>query len=168
MRLLVVRHAAAEDKDEFARTGGSDELRPLTADGKRDMREAARGLRNVVPRLDLLATSPLVRAVETAEILGVEYERKQVVVEALRPDSPYDDLARWAREHTKKDVVAIVGHEPHLSGLASWLLTGSNNSFIDLKKGAACLLEMEDAPAAGSAILLWSLAPRQLRGLGRR
>jgi phosphohistidine phosphatase len=56
MRLLVVRHAAAEDKDEFARAGRSDDLRPLTADGKRDMREAARGLRNVVPKLDLLAT----------------------------------------------------------------------------------------------------------------
>ena len=168
MRLLVVRHAAAEDKDEFARTGRNDDLRPLTADGKRDMREAARGLRNVVPKLDLLATSPLVRAVETAEILGAEYERKQMVVEALRPESPYDDLARWAREHAKKDVVAIVGHEPHLSGLASWLLAGSNSSFIDLKKGAACLLEVEAAPAARSAILLWSLAPRQLRGLGRR
>ena len=168
MRLLVVRHAAAEDKDEFARTGQSDDLRPLTADGKRDMREGARGLRNVVPKLDLLATSPLIRAVETAEILGAEYERKHVIVEPLRPESPYDDLARWAREHAKKDVVAIVGHEPHLSGLVSWLLAGANNSFIDLKKGAACLLEIEGAPAAGSAILLWSLAPRQLRGLGRR
>ena len=57
----------------------SDDLRPLTADGKRDMREAARGLRNVVPRLDLLATSPLVRAIETAEILGATYDREHVV-----------------------------------------------------------------------------------------
>ena len=168
MRLLVVRHAAAEDKDEFARTGRSDDLRPLTADGKRDMREAARGLRDVVPKLDLLAASPLVRAIETAEILGAAYDRKHVIAEPLRPESPYDDLARWAREHAKKDVVAIVGHEPHLSGLVSWLLSGAKTSFLDLKKGAACLVEFDDAPSAGSAMLLWSMAPRQLRAIGRR
>lgn len=168
MRLLVVRHAAAEDKDEFARTGRSDDLRPLTSDGKRDMREAARGLRNVVPNIDVLATSPLVRAIETAEILGTTYEREPVVVAALRPESPYDHVARWARTHAKKGVVVIVGHEPHLSGLVSWLLAGASASFVDLKKGAACLLEIEDAPAAGSAMLLWSVTPRQLRALGRR
>jgi phosphohistidine phosphatase len=168
VRLLVVRHAAAEDKDEFARTGRSDELRPLTAEGKRDMREAARGLRDVVPKIDVLATSPLVRAVETAEILGAAYDREHVIVEALRPESPYDDLARWARAHAKKDVVAIVGHEPHLSGLVSWLLAGAKTSFIDLKKGAACMLEIEGVPSSGSAMLLWSMAPRQLRAIGRR
>jgi phosphohistidine phosphatase len=168
LRLLVVRHAAAEDKDDFARTGQNDDLRPLTADGKRDMREAARGLRNVVPKLDLLATSPLVRAIETAEILGATYDREHVVVDALRPETPYDNLARWAREHAKKDVVAIVGHEPHLSGLASWLLAAASTSFIDLKKGAACLLEIEERPSAASAMLLWSMTPRQLRAMGRR
>ncbi|MDQ4080463.1 MAG: histidine phosphatase family protein [Gemmatimonadota bacterium] len=168
MRLLVVRHAAAEDKAEFARTARSDDLRPLTADGKRDMREGARGLRNVVPKVDVVATSPLVRAIETAEILGAVYEREHVVVDALRPESPYDDLARWAREHAKEDVVVIVGHEPHLSGLVSWLLAGASASFVDLKKGAACLLEIEDTAAAGCAMLLWSVTPRQLRALGRR
>ena len=168
MRLLVVRHGAAEDKDEFARTGRSDDLRPLTADGKRDMREATRGLRNVVPKIDVLATSPLVRAIETAEILGTAYEREYVVVDELRPDSPYGDFARWAREHAKKDVVAIVGHEPHLSGLVSWFLAGATTTFLDLKKGAACLIEIDDAPSAASAMLLWSMTPRQLRGIGRR
>jgi phosphohistidine phosphatase len=168
VRLLVVRHAAAEDKDEFASTGRSDDLRPLTTEGKRDMREAARGLRDVVPKIDVLATSPLVRAVETAEIVGEAYDRKHVIVDALRPESPYDDLARWARQHGEKDVVAIVGHEPHLSGLVCWLLAGAKTSFLDLKKGAACLLEIEDAPSAGSALLLWSMAPRHLRAIGRR
>lgn len=168
MRLLVVRHGAAEDKDEFARTGRADDLRPLTADGKRDMREGARGLRNVVPKIDVLATSPLIRAIETAEVLGAAYEREHVVVDELRPESPYADLARWARQHAKRDVVAIVGHEPHLSGLVSWLLAGSSTTFVDLKKGAACLIEIDKTPSAASAMLLWSMTPRQLRGIGRR
>jgi phosphohistidine phosphatase len=168
VRLLVVRHAAAEDKDAFARREKNDELRPLTAEGKRDMREGARGLRSVVPKLDVLATSPLARALETAEILGAEYDSEHVIVDALRPESSYDDLARWTRQHAKRDVIAIVGHEPHLSGLVSWLLAGATDSFIDLKKGAAALLEIEGPPAASSAMLLWSMTPRQLRAIGRR
>ncbi|MGQ0712097.1 MAG: SixA phosphatase family protein [Gemmatimonadaceae bacterium] len=167
MRLLVVRHAAAEDKNEFARTGQRDDLRPLTSDGRREMRQAAAGLREVVPALDVVATSPLVRAVQTAEIVGETYNRTPIVVEALRPEAAYEHLARWASAHVERDVVAIVGHEPHLSGLVSWLLAGAKESFLDLKKGAACLLEIEGPPSVSSAVLLWAMAPKQLRRTGR-
>lgn len=168
MKLLVVRHATAADKDEFARTGKSDDLRPLTPAGKREMREVARGIGEVVPEIDALATSPLVRAVQTAEILGNAYERKPVAVEWLRPEAPYDDFAQWARSHREKEVVVIVGHEPHLSGLVSWLLASSKRPLLELKKAAACLLEVEDGFGASSATLLWSMAPKHLRAIGRR
>jgi phosphohistidine phosphatase len=59
----------------------------------------------------------------------------------------------------------IVGHEPHLGMLVTWLLTGVEESHVDLKKGAACLLEVEGAPGPGSARLCWSIAPSQLRDL---
>ena len=62
MQLLIVRHSAAEDKEDFAKTGKSDDLRPLTAEGKETMAQAAKGLREVVPEISELATSPLVRA----------------------------------------------------------------------------------------------------------
>src|SRR5919108_656854 len=96
MKLLVVRHGTAEDKDEFARTGKSDDLRPLTPAGKREMRDIARGIREVVSAIDVLLTSPLVRAMQTAEIVGEEYDREQKKVEWLRPDAPYEEFARWA------------------------------------------------------------------------
>lgn len=168
MKLLVVRHAAAADKDEFARTGKGDDLRPLTAAGKREMREVARGLRAVVPAVEALVTSPLVRATQTAEILADAYDRKPVTVEWLRPESPYDDFAQWARSHREKQVVVIVGHEPHLSGLASWLLASSKRPLLELKKAAACLLEIEGPSGSSSATLLWSIAPKQLRVIGRK
>ena len=120
------------------------------------------------PRIDILATSPLVRAVQTAEILGDSYKRKLVSVESLRPEARYEDFAIWARAHGGKNTVAIVGHEPHLSGLASWLLASSKRSLMELKKGAACLLEFEDSPGAAAATLLWSMAPKHLRAVGRR
>lgn len=168
MKLLVVRHATAADKDEFARTGKSDDLRPLTPAGKREMRDVARGIREVVPAIDTLATSPLVRAVQTAEILGEAYERKLVSVEWLRPETHYEEFAQWARSHREKEVVVIVGHEPHLSGLVSWLLAASKRSLLELKKGAACLLEVEESSGASSATLLWSMAPKHLRAIGRK
>jgi phosphohistidine phosphatase len=66
----VIRHAPAADRAEFAKTGKDDSERPLTDDGKTKMRRAARGLRSLVPKLDLLASSPYVRAHETAEIVA--------------------------------------------------------------------------------------------------
>ena len=167
MRLLVVRHGAAEDKDAFARTGQSDDLRPLTAQGKRELRDVARGIRTAVSELDVLATSPLVRAVQTAEILGDVYDRRPVTVESLQPDAPYESFARWARSQRDKETVAIVGHEPHLSGLVSWLIASSSHSVIELKKAAACLVAIEGTPGEGSGTLLWSMPPKVLRALGR-
>ncbi|HEX4469200.1 MAG TPA: phosphoglycerate mutase family protein, partial [Gemmatimonadaceae bacterium] len=70
MDLLVIRHAIAEDKERFAASGRNDDLRPLTEEGRSKMRRAAQGLRTVVGRIAHLASSPLVRARETAEIVA--------------------------------------------------------------------------------------------------
>jgi len=67
MQLLLIRHAIAEDRFEFARTGQSDYYRPLTERGRARMARGATGLRTLVPDIDVLATSPLTRAVQTAE-----------------------------------------------------------------------------------------------------
>ena len=79
MQVLVVRHAIAEQREEFARTGKDDSQRPLTHDGRRKMRRGAVGLRAVVPAIDVLATSPLLRAVQTAEILAAVYNGRNMV-----------------------------------------------------------------------------------------
>src|SRR3989442_14427769 len=73
MRLLVVRHAIAEDREAFARSHKDDSTRPLTPDGRRKMERAALGLKELVPELDVLAASPYKRAIETAEIIAAAY-----------------------------------------------------------------------------------------------
>jgi phosphohistidine phosphatase len=168
MRVLVVRHATAADKDEFARAGKDDDVRPLTPDGQEEMRKVAGGLHAMVPEIDALATSPLTRAVQTAEILGEVYGRKAVPVEWLRPEAPYEDFAQWARSHREKRMLVIVGHEPHLSGLVSWLTAGSERSLLELKKAGACLLELEGVIGAASGTLVWSMGPKQLRAMRKR
>ena len=164
MDLLVIRHAIAVERDEWS---GNDDLRPLTDEGVSKMRKGAQGLAAQVKNVDVLATSPLVRARKTAEIVARawEHEGELEEVDALRPDQRPEAFVEWVERHAKRDVVAIVGHEPHLSTLVSWLLTGKSESRLDLKKGGACLVRFEEAPKAARGQLLWLLTANQLRAL---
>jgi phosphohistidine phosphatase len=167
MELLVVRHAIAEDPDAFADTGKDDAERPLTAEGRRRFAKGARGLRRLVERLDVLATSSLARAVQTGEILEAEWGT--VATERLDELSPEADpaaLLGWLRRRRGQGLVAVVGHEPHLSRLVEHLLVGRRGGFVSLKKGGACLLSLGGAPSAGRATLRWLLTAGQLRRLG--
>jgi phosphohistidine phosphatase len=168
MKLLVIRHAIAMDQEEFAGTGQSDDLRPLTSDGMKKMKKVTRGLREEVDKLDHLATSPLTRAGQTAEILADTYGMGDAEVTAsLAPSAQLEDFEAWCATHADKDVIAVVGHEPHLSSLVTWLLTDRKDSGIELRKGGACLIEFESVPRRGLGTLRWLLTPRQLRAIGR-
>jgi phosphohistidine phosphatase len=167
MNLLVVRHAIAEDRAEVGPGQPDDFARPLTPEGRAKMTQGARGLRTVVPELQVLASSPLVRARETADIIAAAYRPiVPIVVPELAPGHTSKEVARWLERQDERGVVAIVGHEPGLSRTVSWLLAGGDRSVLELKKGAACLLALGDAVGPGCAALLWALAPTQLRALG--
>lgn len=165
MDLLVVRHAIAGDRDAYARTGRPDHERPLTDEGRKKMRANARGLRAVVPALDLLASSPFARARETAEILAAAYDGMAVTeVPALASGGSRDELVAWLRGQ-RVERAAVVGHEPDLGELIAWLATGDATPFVGLKKGGACLLACPGAPGPGHAELRWVLTPKLLRSL---
>jgi len=171
MQLLVVRHALAEERDEFAKSGRDDSERPLTDAGRDKMRRAVEGLRQVVARIDLLATSPYVRAAETAELVARGYELgpdRIKTVESLAPDVPPERFQSWVQRQAQLRVLAIVGHEPHLGVLVTWLMTGLRESRVELKKGGACLLEFDGQPGPGAGVMRWLMTSRQLRDLGAR
>jgi len=167
-RLLLVRHAIAEDRTEFARSGRPDDERPLTGKGTRRMRVAARGLREVLGELGVLATSPVVRAVETAEIVAEAFDGIRVERVAALATGPHDAFLAWYRDVAGTGMVAAVGHEPYLGAWTSWLLAGPVADFVAFKKGGACLLEFPDRIEPGGAVLQWHLAPSHLRALGGR
>lgn len=165
MQLLLIRHAIAEDHDDFARTGKDDRLRPLTDEGRKKMKQAARGLRGLVPEIDLLATSPLTRAAQTAAIVDSVYGGlKEVEIEELSPEATPDEFLRWLRKQ-KAGTLAAVGHEPSISLILSWLLTGTERRIFSFRKGGACLLDLPEEIGAGTATLQWAMAPAQLRQL---
>jgi phosphohistidine phosphatase len=156
MQLLIIRHGIAED-------GTPDEERALTDKGRRRMRKIAAGLRRIVPSLEALATSPLVRARQTADIVAHQYDLKPEIVAELAPAAPLGRLREWLAAHAH-GVVAIVGHEPGLSTFASWLISARPESHLVLKKGGACLIDL-NALEPGVGTLEWLLTPKQLRAL---
>ena len=160
MELLIIRHAIAEEPVT------DDAARRLTDEGRKRMRRAAKRLPALLPAIDLLATSPLIRAVETAEIVAAAYGGIAVVeAPALAPGQPPEALAQWLASRRVTGVVCVVGHEPGLNVTAGWLLAGTPRALLDLKKGAACLLNCPDGAQPGAATLRWSLTPAQLRAL---
>ena len=168
MELLVIRHGVAEEREDFAATGQDDPLRPLTKEGRRKMERGARALRRVLPALNVIATSPYTRATQTANIVAAAYDDVAVEqVDALTPESRPQDFVAWLRTREPGERVAAVGHEPHLGALVYWLLTGETvEGRIAMKKGGACLLELDPRPRAGKATLVWSLTPSIMRRLG--
>ena len=168
IELYLVRHAvAAERGPEYP----DDARRPLTPDGVRRFRESVRGLRTLGVTLDLVLTSPLVRARETADILraGLRPAPRLIVSDALAPGTrPADAIAAvLARAGSGRGAarVAVVGHEPDLGELAArWL---GAKAAIPFKKGAVLRFDVDRALPAGPGTLRWFLPPRALRGLAR-
>jgi phosphohistidine phosphatase len=121
-----------------------------------------------VPAIDALSPSPLVHARETAEIVARAYRMKVGPAARSRvPDARPTAFVRWLATCPGADVVAVVGHEPHLGALVYWLLSGESVAGrIAMKKGGACLVELDPRSRAPKATLLWSLTPSIMRRLG--
>jgi phosphohistidine phosphatase len=168
MQLLVIRHAIAEPRVEDGGDQPDDRLRELTPKGRRRMKRGARGLEAVQSGIDILATSPLARATQTASIVADAYGVEITTIPELSPGAGSDAVEGWLRSVELDGTVAIVGHEPDLSELVTHLLTGRSHSFLSLGKGGACLLEIPAGVSPGPGRLLWLLSPGQLRRLGRK
>lgn len=165
LTLVLIRHAIAEDRAEFSRSGRDDQ-RPLTGEGRRRMRLAAAGLRHVLPALGVLASSPLVRAWQTAEIVGEAYGGMPIDRLDAAASGDGDELLEVLRATTSGTTIAVVGHEPIHGDWTGWLLTGREAGFVRFKKGEACALGFGRDIRPASAELLWKLGPKELCALG--
>jgi phosphohistidine phosphatase len=166
VEVLVVRHAIAMDRAEAESAGVPESERPLTEEGRSRMKRIARALAKRVPEVGALISSPWLRARDTAELLRERYRGLACVEsEALLPDAEPQALEQLLSAHAHQPLVAVVGHEPHLSGWVSWCLTGERRPVVLLRKGGACLLRFDGAPAAGGGLLQWLLTPALARRL---
>ena len=167
MTLYVIRHGVAEEPSP----GGDDASRRLTAEGRTKMRAVAKGLRALDARFDVLLTSPLPRAAETAAIVAEAFGGRLAPRElaALAPGVGPAETLRRLRSVGQRGGVALVGHEPGLSHLVSLILTGSPDALpLQLKKGGVVVIELDGVSPRAHGTLQAVLTPRALRRLGRR
>jgi phosphohistidine phosphatase len=160
--LYLIRHAIAAERGD---AWPDDSKRPLTEDGIARMRKAARGLSRMDVTIDIVLTSPLVRARQTADIVATALDARPSVVniESLAPGAAYASLVADLEKHARKPRIALVGHEPGIGELAARLI-GSRHA-IQFKKGAICRIDVDEIPPAGPGDLRWFLTPRILRAV---
>jgi len=151
--IILFRHGIAEDRD------GSkpDEERELTDVGHRRMKEIARGLAELFPKAELIVSSPLVRARQTAEWLCKAYDLGFELSDALEPGSDAKQFQELLASVKSRRAI-FVGHEPTLSAFML-ALTGMKGE-IELKKGGCYGIRID---AGGAARLEWVLPPRAMR-----
>lgn len=163
MRVLLIRHAIAVPRGT---PGIPDDERPLTPEGEKRFRSAARGLARITRRPEAVLTSPLPRARKTAEIAARAWGKVRPRNLAALAGGDFEDLIPALKEFPGEATVALVGHEPHLSQLLSKLIGARKDDRLTFRKGGAALVELPGPPSKGGR-LLWFLPPSVLRKVGR-
>ncbi len=163
--LYIMRHgiAVAHGAVRFS----DDAERPLTPEGKEKMQEIGEGLNRAGFDLDWIVSSPLVRAVETAKIVGESLSTKPPmdVCDAMRPGGSPEELLAFLAKRPNRKRVLVVGHEPDLSELAARLIGAGSHASLAFKKGGCCMISFDEFPPKGPGQLEWWLTPRLLRKL---
>jgi phosphohistidine phosphatase len=156
--LYIIRHADALALGERGVT--SDEERPLSEEGHKQAAQLAAGLKRRGVKLELLLTSPLVRARQTAEALvkpESEVASELQTCDELAPGRRRKRLAKFLLG-TARNAVGIVGHQPDLGEFAGWLV-GDKKVNLDLAKAGVAYIQCSDLPRRGGGTLIWLVTP---------
>jgi phosphohistidine phosphatase len=159
IRLYLVRHAIAADAIEAAST--ADALRALTAKGRRRFRRSARAFARLGEHVDLICTSPILRAVQTAELLAAALAHDDVqVLEELHRAAPLPPLLARLSQFGAGSV-ALIGHRRLLKELAV-AVTGASfaeAAHVRFKRGAIARIDVQRLSEEPSGRPRWWIAP---------
>jgi phosphohistidine phosphatase len=164
--IYLVRHGIAADPT----AGMNDADRALTPAGGRKMTRIATGLKRLGAVPDVILSSPLRRAEETAALLATVLtpDRAAEIYPPLAPGHGATDILKGLQVHRRAHAVMLVGHQPDMGEFASFLLSGSAAlAQLDFKKGGVAAIAVPALPPRSSGMLRWFLTPKQLRFIGR-
>ena len=163
MDLFVLRHGKAGEASE----DGDDAMRELTARGRKEIRDIARWMRNEKFRFDAIATSPLMRAHETAGIIARILDRKDrlVVWEELAPGGDIDTVCYHAAQLGNNKTVLVVGHEPGLSALLGRITSRDGTTSVIMAKGSLARIRNFSFEGEPSGALQWLLTAKQIQAM---
>jgi phosphohistidine phosphatase len=157
VQVFLLRHAIAEENSN----SGNDADRALTPEGRRKLREVLRVASDAGVQPALILTSPLRRALETAEIARTVLKCKDSLLQSkvLAPGSSIEQVWDEIRAHRDVSSLMLVGHNPLFTELAAYLL-GSKEIQVHFKKGALLRIDIERFPAQPKGLLRWYFTPR--------
>jgi phosphohistidine phosphatase len=162
MEIYFLRHASAGEPKLNA---AKDEQRPLDEQGNQQSHNVGRALAAMKLTVDVIISSPLVRAEQTASIVAKEigHGRQLIFDTALRPEASYDQFQDLLHRYSGKEAIMIVGHNPSLTEFLNQLVTGETApQSIELKKGAIAKVEKA---GGGAAVLKWCMPPKVVRSI---
>jgi|SRR5215813_1651625 phosphohistidine phosphatase len=161
MIIYFLRHASA---GQHLANPKKDEKRGLDKDGIEQCGYVGRALAALAVQVDVVISSPLKRATQTASLVANEmgYEGKLQIEDALRPGTSYADFRRMLDKYSKAEAIMVVGHNPNLSEFLGRIVSdGACEAAVDLKKGAVARVDLNRI----TGMLQWCLTPKVLRTL---
>ena len=167
MKVYLVRHGIAVE-----RIGGAilnDSMRPLTDDGRAETKQVAHALKRLNVKPDLIVSSPLVRAKQTAEILKdvIGHVEEVQITDTLAPGGSATDVYKFLRQFNKIDEVFLVGHEPDMGRLTATMLRAGHQCEIPFKKAGVCRVDIYDLPPTSPGTLKWFITPKIAALIGK-
>jgi len=164
MELFLLRHGLAVERGTPGFANDAD--RPLTPQGRRQLRKIAAAMRQMELSFDEILSSPFLRARQTAEIVAKELNLKKrlTFADEMQPGGKAKKLIQLLTSLKPGPAkILLVGHEPDLSNLISWFVTGTPGAGLALKKGGLAKLEIKKIRAGKCATLACLLTPAQMR-----
>ena len=161
MIIYFLRHASA---GQHVGNPKKDEKRALDETGVEQCGYVGRALTALDTQVDVIISSPLKRAAQTASLVGNElgYEKKLLLDDALRPDAGFGDFRKLLDKYSKYESVMVVGHNPNLSEFLGRCISETGcEAGVDLKKGGVARVEL----GRNTAILNWCVTPKMVRTL---
>jgi phosphohistidine phosphatase len=160
MYLYLMRHASAGLHRENPLL---DEKRSLVREGKEQCVLMARVMAALKVQVDVIVSSPLKRALQTAQFVGTElgYEAKVEISPALAPDADYDDFLDMLAGYSDLDGVLAVGHNPNVFQFLGRLITSNGGAAIRMRKGSVARVDLDRHPP----LLQWLVDPRSARAI---
>jgi len=156
MIVYFLRHASANQHNIFPK---EDDRRPIDKLGKQQCHVVGRALVAMGVKVDAVISSPLTRAIQTAELAVDElgYKDRIVISEAMRPEASFDQFHDLLTHYSESKAIMVVGHNPSITEFLLHLMTGNEPSdCVDFKKGAVAKVEVEGE----KGVLNWLLTPK--------
>ncbi|HTB96452.1 MAG TPA: phosphohistidine phosphatase SixA [Terracidiphilus sp.] len=158
MNLYLMRHANAGIRRE---NPSQDAKRALIKEGKEQCILMARMMSALNVQVDVIVSSPLKRALQTAQFVGTEmgYEAKVEVSPALGLSADYISFQKLIEKYADREGVLLVGHNPNLFNFLGRVITGNGCAGVRMRKGSVARIDMEKHPP----LLQWLIDPRMAR-----